>query len=142
MHFKTSRHPLSVGFLWLTVVAMVTVLIVAKDDLKGIAFYVVYGVVITLTGLFLWLLLDTRYKIEGSDFYYFSGPMRGKIDLRSIRKIEHLKSWYTYSLLKPALGIKGLVIHYNQFDDIYISPKEKEKFIAELLKINPNITVF
>ncbi|MBM6499892.1 PH domain-containing protein [Flavobacterium macrobrachii] len=29
----------------------------------------------------------------------------------------------------------------NKFDEIYISPKEKQLFIDEMLKINPNIEI-
>jgi hypothetical protein len=34
-----------------------------------------------------------------------------------------------------------LVIKYNKFDEIYISPKDKQLFVNELIKINPNIEV-
>ncbi|ESU29539.1 DUF1200 protein [Flavobacterium limnosediminis JC2902] len=30
---------------------------------------------------------------------------------------------------------------YNQSDSVVISPKEREEFIKELLKVNPNIQV-
>lgn len=89
--------------------------------------------------LFLWIVFDTKYKIKESKLYYCSGPIRGKIDILKINKIENVKTWYVTSILKPALGSYGLTITYNRFDDIYISPKNKEDFIAELLKINPDI---
>lgn len=89
--------------------------------------------------LFLWIVFDTKYKIKENKLYYCSGPIRGKIDILKINKIESVKTWYVTSILKPALGSYGLTITYNRFDDIYISPKNKEDFIAELLKINPNI---
>lgn len=89
--------------------------------------------------LFLWIVFDTKYKIKENKLYYCSGPIRGKIDVLKINKIENVKTWYVTSVLKPALGSYGLTITYNRFDDIYISPKNKEDFIAELLKINPNI---
>lgn len=89
--------------------------------------------------LFLWIVFDTKYKIKENKLYYCSGPIRGKIDILKINKIENVKTWYVTSILKPALGSYGLTITYNRFDDIYISPKNKEDFIAELLKINPDI---
>ena len=89
--------------------------------------------------LFLWIVFDTKYTIKENKLYYCSGPIRGKIDVLKINKIENVKTWYVTSVLKPALGSYGLTITYNRFDDIYISPKNKEDFIAELLKINPNI---
>lgn len=91
--------------------------------------------------LILWILVDTNYKIREHKLHYCSGPIRGQIDILKINKIQNVKTWYVTSLLKPALGSYGLTITYNKFDDIYISPKNKEDFIAELLKINPNIQI-
>lgn len=95
-----------------------------------------------IASLILWILFDTKYKIRGNNLQYYSGPIRGKIDILKINKIENVKTWYVTSLFKPALGSYGLTITYNKFDDIYISPENKENFIAELLKINPDIHVF
>lgn len=94
-----------------------------------------------IASLILWILFDTKYKIRENNLQYYSGPIRGKIDILKINKIENVKTWYVTSLFKPALGSYGLTITYNKFDDIYISPKNNEDFIAELLKINPNIHV-
>ena len=141
MDFSTSKHPFSIALLWLLAAGVVFILLVDKPDAETTAIVIFSTVGSVFAALIVWILLDTRYKIKDNQMHYYCGPIRGKINIQSIRKIEHLKTCYTYSLLKPALGIKGLVIHYNQFDDVYISPKEKEKFVAELLKINPNITV-
>jgi hypothetical protein len=34
-----------------------------------------------------------------------------------------------------------IAVVYNKFDEVLISPKEREAFVQELLKINPNIEV-
>jgi hypothetical protein len=39
------------------------------------------------------------------------------------------------------LNTKGLVVYYNRYDEIYISPKKEAIFLEELLKINPKIEV-
>lgn len=88
-----------------------------------------------------WILYDTKYVFKNTTFHYYSGPIRGTIDVNSIRKIEHQKGWYQKSVLKPALDYNGLYIYYNKFDDLYISPKEKEEFVNYLLKINPKIEI-
>jgi hypothetical protein len=92
-----------------------------------------------IAGLLLWMWLSTYYNITGTQLYYRSGPVNGVIDIKQIRAIITHKSMYAG--LKPALGSKGCIIKYNKFDEIYLSPKEQEKFIAELLKINPAIEV-
>jgi hypothetical protein len=91
--------------------------------------------------MLIWMLLDTKYRIKEKQLFNFSGPIRGSIEIATIRKVERWNKWYVTSLLKPALGKDGLIIYYNKFDDIYISPKEKEIFIAALRKINPDIEV-
>lgn len=94
-----------------------------------------------LSGIFFWILLDTKYIIKNNDLFYYSGPVRGKIAIDSIRKIKYQTGWINESFIKPALGIDGLYIYYNKFDDIYISPKDKEAFVNYLLKINPKIEI-
>jgi len=91
--------------------------------------------------MIIWILLDTKYSIDEEILYFYSGPFRGKININSIRKIEHHSGLIVPVTYKPALDTKGLILYYNSFDDIYISPKEVNVFLEELLKINPNITV-
>lgn len=88
---------------------------------------------------FFWMLFDTKYIIRGDLLLYNSGPIRGKINIMKIRKIEHQKGWYQKSLMKPALSMNGLYLYYDKFEDIYISPKNKIEFVNYLLKINPKI---
>jgi hypothetical protein len=95
-----------------------------------------------LVGIFcFWLLLDTKYKVDNTHVYYTSGPIRGKIEIASIRKIEYQKGWYSKSFLKPALDYNGVYLYYNKFDDIYLSPKDRVEFVNFLLTINPNIMI-
>lgn len=58
-----------------------------------------------------------------------------KIDIQSIRKIYHTRS----IMSAPALSLDRIAIVYNLYDEVLISPILREEFIAELLKINPNI---
>lgn len=98
-------------------------------------------IIFICAGLIIWILLNTKYEIKQSFLFYTSGPIRGKIDIYKINTIEHQKKWFVQSTLKPALGSKGLIIKYNKYDDIYISPKEKQKLIDALLEINPHIEI-
>ena len=90
----------------------------------------------------LWLLVDTKYVIrDNAVLHYNSGPIRGKIDIESIRKIEYQHGWVSKSLLKASLDKNGLYIYYNKFDDLYVSPKDKKAFVNYLLTINPKIDI-
>jgi hypothetical protein len=60
-----------------------------------------------------------------------------RIDISKITKIEKSNS----ILSSPALSLDRLLVRYNKYDEVLISPKEKKEFIDELLKINPNIEI-
>ena len=54
-----------------------------------------------------------------------------------IRKIEtNTTQWVG---LKASTATKGLVIHFNKYDEIFIAPVNTKLFIDSLLKINPDI---
>ena len=44
-------------------------------------------------------------------------------------------------MYRPALDQDGLTIYYEKFEDIFISPKDKEGFIAALMTVNPAIEI-
>lgn len=137
--YRSSFNLIIVPFLVMIVFGSIASFFVEN---KGEQMPIVVSIFLGIISLFiLWMLLDTKYQIKGNDLLYFCGPIRGKIDILQIHKIENVKTWYVTSILKPALGSYGLTITYNKFDDIYISPKRKSEFVADLLKINPNIQI-
>lgn len=141
MVFKSSKH-FTIIILWLVAFFLLaTPFLPAKPDETPreliFATVLLYGI----SFMMFWILLDTKYKIEGNFLYYHSGPIRGKIDIMKIHKLEHVTTWYVSSIIKPALGYRGLTVRYEKYNDIYISPKEKEKFISALKEINPEIVV-
>lgn len=95
---------------------------------------------ILIIGLMLWISFGTKYSLTNGFLDYQSGPIKGKIPIQSIRKIEINKTLWV-GTMKPATSLKGLIIHYNRFDEIYISPDSNEKFVEEILKINPTIKI-
>ena len=79
---------------------------------------------------------STRYII--SENYLIIKCMfivNDKIEISKIRKIEKTNS----ILSSPALSLDRISIKFNKYDEVYISPKERQSFIDELLKINPEI---
>lgn len=73
--------------------------------------------------------------------HWKSGPFNGKIAIGKIHKIEYHKGIVVPTIWKPALSHIGLIITYNKYDDIYISPENQEEFIATLQRLNLNITI-
>lgn len=91
-------------------------------------------------GLLFWMFFGTRYTLsEDGHLSYRSGPVHGKIAVSRIREIQKGKTLWVG--LRPATARKGLILKYDRFNEIYISPKTNDTFIAEILLLNPGITI-
>ncbi len=81
----------------------------------------------------------TSYKIDSEFLRYRCLVFFGKVKVKSIRRIEVGKN--LYSGMKPATAMKGLIIYYDKYEEVYISPIDNEEVVNALLKINPQIEV-
>jgi hypothetical protein len=91
-------------------------------------------IIFSLVLIFLYFLSKTiRYTIKDEKLIIW----RTKIDIKTIKKIYSTNN----PLSSPALSLDRIAVVYNKFDEVLISPKEREVFVQELLKINPNIEV-
>ncbi len=95
--------------------------------------------ILAVVALLLWIRCDTRYFITGDQLKIRQGPIKMTIAITDIRSLTINKTLWTG--LKLALARKGIIIKYNKYDEIYISPKDKDSFIKELQKINSRIEV-
>nr|WP_294777739.1 PH domain-containing protein [uncultured Flavobacterium sp.] len=95
--------------------------------------YVMFSVSFGVLSLVFLLFKSIKYKIEGEHLQVWLT----KIDIKSIKKIYSTHN----PLSSPALSLDRIAVVYNKYDEVLISPKEREAFIQELLKINPNIEV-
>ena len=95
--------------------------------------YVLSAVFIALLVLFYFLAKSIQYKIDGENLIIW----RTKIPIQSIHKVYRTRM----PLSSPALSLDRIGIVYNKYDEIFISPNEREEFIKELLKVNPTIEV-
>jgi len=89
--------------------------------------------------LLTWVWFTTNYKIEHTSLYCQSGPFHRTLDINKITKI--IKNKTLWAGFKPALAQNGLIIKYGKWNDIYISPKDKDSFIAQLKHLNDKIEV-
>ncbi|NNU34071.1 PH domain-containing protein [Mucilaginibacter sp. S1162] len=130
------RYNSAKGFLFLAVMILLVVMVIFSLIAKAYTGLVIISLVIIL---FLWIWFDTYYVIQGKELLYKSAFIKGVISIESIYEIERNKTMYAG--LKPALAMKGLVVKYNKYDDIYLSPKDADDFIAALKEVNPNINI-
>lgn len=100
--------------------------ILSKDYVLSL----IFGLILIV---FFFLSKTIQYKIDGENLVIW----KTKIDIKTIRKVYRTNN----PLSSPALSLDRIAIVYNKFDEVLLSPKEREEFINELLKINPNIEV-
>lgn len=91
-----------------------------------------------VVGFILILSMTTRYIINENQLIVKSTwILNERIDISKITKVEKSNS----ILSSPTLSLDRLLVRYNKYDEVLISPKEKKEFIDELLKINPTIEI-
>lgn len=80
----------------------------------------------------------TYYTIERDKLIIKSGLLfNSTIEIQNIKKISE-----SYNIISsPALSFKRLEILYNKFDTVLISPKDKERFLSAIQKINPEVEI-
>lgn len=57
------------------------------------------------------------------------------VDISKIKSIRRTRN----PISSPAASLDRIELKYGKWDSVIISPKDKIKFVNELLKINPNI---
>ena len=91
-------------------------------------------------GFLFWLYFGTSYELTKEEgLIYRSGPFRGKISIDRI--IEIRKGETLWAGLKPATSGNGLIIRYDKYEEIYISPRTNETFIKRALELNEDIKI-
>jgi hypothetical protein len=94
---------------------------------------------LTVSGFLIWLGLGTNYELTQTELKYKSGPIRGKIEIDKIHEIITGKT--LWSGFKPATARNGLIIKYEKYNEIYISPKTNDSFVKKILELNDKIKI-
>ncbi|MEL0455179.1 PH domain-containing protein [Flavobacteriaceae bacterium SZ-1-7] len=102
--------------------------------------YIPMIIILAVVWLLFWLYFGTSYKLSKEDgLVYKSGPFRGKIGTDRITEIVKGKTlWVGF---RPATSRKGLIVKYDKFNELYISPKTNESFIEKILELNSKIKI-
>jgi len=93
------------------------------------------SVLITVT------FFTTYYEIREnllivSMFFY-----KTKIKISEIKTIKYSNSIIKTNFYKPGFHHRGIEIVYHKYDDIFISPKNRDQFIEQLIEQNPTIEI-
>ncbi len=98
-------------------------------------FFIVGGVICLL----FWLYFATRYELTSSDFNYYFGPFRGKIALTRIKEVVvGTTVWVGF---RPATARNGILIKYDTYEELYISPKTNESFVTALKELKSDLII-
>lgn len=112
-------------------------LVKSNENSKDILFFQVFFIGL---GFFFYVLKrTTNYTFKDDFLFCRSAIFHKSLPYSSIRKIE--VGTKLYGGLKLSTSLHGLVIHYNKFDDLFISPENQELFIEKLVVLNPSITI-
>lgn len=105
-----------------------------ENDHSVIWFFI--GVLLFLALLFFLIVKTTYFILDKDKLICKSLFFTKEIPYEKIRKIE--KQTGIYAGWKYSTAWKGLIVYYNKYDDILISPENEEIFIQE---ISPKINV-
>jgi hypothetical protein len=104
-----------------------------KEDLVGVF------ISILVIPLLFSIYFNTYYTLSKGTLKYKFGPIKGDVLIKDISRIDlNKKLW---SGIKPATSMDGMIIYYGKYDDIFISPDNKELFVKKLLELNDRIEV-
>jgi len=95
--------------------------------------------IIAMVGLFFWLYFGTNYELNESGFIYQCGPFIGKIKVDRITEIVKGKTHWIGLIYATAKN--GLIVKYDTYGAVYISPKTNELFIQKILELNSEIKI-
>ena len=122
-----------------TFILGITILGILKGEMEPEEYWVL-PLVFAAVSLLFWLYFGTNYELSKEDgLVYRSGPFNGKIRIDRITEIVKGKTlWVGF---RPATSRHGLIIKYDQYNEIYISPETNERFIKKALELNESIKI-
>ena len=126
--------------LIVAIVLIVAILIIDYTSLTS-RWWMLLGLILIPMYIAYSAVRNTSYHIFEEYFSYQSGFMNGKIYIPRITMIE--KGKYLKGMGAKAALTKegGMIIHYNKYSKLYISPVNPEELIADILAVKPDILV-
>ena len=131
MRFETKRDNTFL-FIFLFVFVLYSVIasysIIAENDYSVIW---PFALVLAFLTLLFYLIVKTTYFVfEEHQLVCRSLFFKRSIPYSDIKKIEKQKGLYVG--FKMSTAWKGLVVHYNKYDELLVSPEREEEFIQEI----------
>ena len=117
---------------------VITTIGIIKGDMEPDEYWVI-PLVLIISGFLFWFYFGTSYILTNKDLIYKSGPIHRKISISRIKEVVMGRTlWLGF---RPATSRNGLIIKYDEFNEIYISPKTNESFIEKLLELKGDVAI-
>ncbi len=127
-------YPLLISVL----IAMIAPLILLINEKWNLGICITFLITILCIALILDVFLRTNYTITNNQLKIKSSIFPFKpIDIETIKEVSNTKSLIS----SPAPSFDRIIIKYNKYDEVIISPKDKIKFVEHLQSINPGIVL-
>jgi|GEM_PF-4861127 len=126
------------GVIGLLLAVAIIVLLCLPGEVVPVPVFVILSLVVALLW---WMLASTRFEITDESLTAQTGPFRRTVPITSIVKVVYDDQLFKMSIWKVGCSHHGLMVHYDKYEDIYISPEPRDGFVEELCRLNPSITV-
>ena len=138
--YRSKISPAIAIMLW-TCVGLTSALYFWKfEDFSFLDFTVLTIIIWGSNFLIVSILTNTHYRFEANNLKWTTGPFSGKIPLNQITRVARANSLFEITgIIKPCLTTRPLLLRYEKYEDLAVSPQDEESFIAELKKWNPEI---
>jgi hypothetical protein len=135
--YESKRDGWLVVMLWVAVIVMLAAAGNIWVARVPFAFRLLIAVLLILMTVFvLWVLYGTRYTLSDTTLLVQSGPFRWVIDLAAISEVFPTRN----PLSNPACSLDRLHIRYRPNPSgLMISPRDKAKFLMDLLARSPSL---
>jgi len=133
------------GILLLTVSFLILFLsfglpIISKQTFSLLELIVKVLLAVLIIGLFIWCWTSTYYMIDKEKLVAICGPFKFRVKINDIRVI--ITNQKTIGgIIKPTLSWDCIVIEYENYKAISISPQNQDRFIRTLTELNKEIKI-
>lgn len=133
---ETYRSAISYGLFIPSVLLLLTAAVTAVYSGQLVPMLIL-GIVLSV--VVVPIFLNTSYTLDGGILKVHCGLIvRKDIPVSSIKAVRLTDS----ILSSPALSVRERIeLTYGKFDNVIISPERRAEFVADLLRLNPQVSV-
>ena len=128
--YHSKKNGIASKLIWIIIPLSLVLILVGEINIFAFTLDAIIAIIITslTSAMLMWIWFSTRYVISKSQLKIYCGPMNKVVNLDSIVGVNMTSS----PISAPALSLDRIRIVYNKHQEVFISPKNKEQFLAEL----------